>query len=206
MDKKDLSSIFERNVPGSTEILQKSCVGIAGCGGLGSNAAVALTRAGVGRLIIADFDKVELSNLNRQHYFLPDIDRQKVEALSSHLKEINSAIEIISHDLRISAEMVKEVYSGADLLIEAFDHAECKHWLIEAWCASFPDKDIICGSGVSGLGDSASIGIRSSGRIHIIGDEQTSSEVGLCAARVGLAANMQANLAIEILTRAGGIK
>ncbi len=84
------SSLFQRNVPGSTEILNASCVGIAGCGGLGSNAAVALTRAGVGRLILADLDIVELSNLNRQYFFQDDVGQFKAEALAEHLKAIIS--------------------------------------------------------------------------------------------------------------------
>ena len=63
------------------EKLKGKCVGIAGCGGLGSNAAVALARIGTGRLIIADFDKVEESNLNRQYFFFSQIGMFKAAAL-----------------------------------------------------------------------------------------------------------------------------
>ena len=86
--------LFERNVPGTLEILQKSTVGIAGCGGLGSNAAVSLVRAGIGKLILADHDVVEESNLNRQYYFQSDIGKKKVEALTYHLKAINPEIKL----------------------------------------------------------------------------------------------------------------
>ncbi|MBN2071908.1 MAG: sulfur carrier protein ThiS adenylyltransferase ThiF [Candidatus Krumholzibacteriota bacterium] len=201
MERKKISPVFERNVPGSTEKMLESCVGIAGCGGLGSNAAIALARAGAGKLIIADFDVVELSNLNRQYYFRSDLGKPKVEALSAHLREINPEISIISHQARITPASVGEIFSGADLLIEAFDDAESKHWLIETWCGLFPERHLICASGISGIGDSSSIVIRSSGKIHIIGDETTGSDIGLCSARVALAANMQANLAIEIIAR-----
>ena len=94
-----MDSIFDRNVPGTTEKLAVVTVGIAGCGGLGSNAAVALARAGVGRLILVDHDRVELSNLNRQHYFQSDIGKAKVEALGLHLRAINPAIALEQHDI-----------------------------------------------------------------------------------------------------------
>ncbi|MBN2184192.1 MAG: sulfur carrier protein ThiS adenylyltransferase ThiF [Candidatus Krumholzibacteriota bacterium] len=200
MRNEDLSGIFKRNVPGSTEILQEACVGIAGCGGLGSNAAAALVRAGIGKLILADFDRVELSNLNRQYYFLSDLGKSKVEALEARLKDINPEVDIDACDIEVTPEEVDDIFSGADLLIEAFDRAESKHWLIERWCLKFPDRHLVCASGISGLGGSSSISIRSSGKIHFVGDEKTGSDIGLCSARVGLAANMQANLAIELLT------
>src|SRR5512133_1850392 len=100
--KHSRPDIFARNVPGTTELLQHCSVGIAGCGGLGSNAAVALARAGVGTLIIADHDVVEASNLNRQHYFVQDIGLKKIDALSAHLKNINPDIEIFGFDVLLT--------------------------------------------------------------------------------------------------------
>ncbi len=199
MDKKPVSSIFDRNVPGSTEKLRGSVVGIAGCGGLGSNAAVALVRAGIGKLILVDFDVIELSNLNRQYYFQADIGKSKVDALSSHLLNINPDVVIVKHDIELTPGDIPVVFGEADLLIEAFDRAENKHWLIETWCKSFPEKPVVCASGVSGIGNSSAIEIKSAGNIYIIGDEKTDSSIGLCSARVAIAANMEANIAIEIL-------
>ena len=197
-----MDSIFDRNVPGTTEKLATATVGIAGCGGLGSNAAVALARAGVGRLILVDHDRVELSNLNRQHYFQSDIGKVKVEALAEHLRSINPAIALELHDIELAPGHVTEVFAGADLLIEAFDKAEDKRWLIESWCKAFPDRHIVCGSGLSGCGSTETLKVHSAGYIHMCGDEETDMSLGLCAARVGIVANMQANVAIEIL--AGG--
>ena len=194
------SSIFERNVPGTTEKLQKATVGIAGCGGLGSNAAVALTRAGVGRLILADPDRVELSNLNRQHFFQSDIGKVKVEALAGHLRSVNPGIELVLHEIELTPENTPDVFGEADLLIEAFDRAESKRWLIEAWCRAFPDRPIVCGSGLSGAGNTNALRVHSAGCIHLCGDEESDMSLGLCAARVGAVANMQANVAIELLT------
>jgi sulfur carrier protein ThiS adenylyltransferase len=191
--------IFEKNVPGSTERLGSSTVAIAGCGGLGSNAAIALARAGVGRLILADRDLVEESNLNRQCYFLSDVGKVKVDALASLIRAITPGIRLDIHRIEISPANTAELFAEADLLIEAFDRAESKRWLIEAWCKSFPDRPVVGASGISGIGKSSEIIVRSSGMIHIVGDQKTSMEIGLCSARVGLVANMQANVAIALL-------
>jgi sulfur carrier protein ThiS adenylyltransferase len=199
-----IAEIFKRNVPGTTEVLQKAAVGIAGCGGLGSNAAMALVRAGVGRLILADFDVVEESNLNRQFYFRNDIGRKKVQALSRHLKAVNPDVRLTLVDKKIGPADVAAVFSEAGLLIEAFDRAESKAWLIEAWAAAFPGRPIVCASGLSGVGRTEAMTVRHSGAIHIVGDGETDMSMGLCAARVGIAANMEANVALELLLKVKG--
>lgn len=190
--------IFARNVPGATALLQQRTVAVAGCGGLGSNAAVALARGGVGRLILIDHDIVEPSNLNRQHYFLDDIGRLKVEALADHLRRINPAIGLDLWARRIGPRDVAALV-GADLLLEAFDRAEAKRWLIEAWCAAFPDRWVVAASGLSGLGHTDAITVRRSGRIIMCGDFTSDMAEGLCAARVAMVAAMQANEAIACL-------
>jgi len=194
------SEIFARNVPGSTQILGGSTVAVAGCGGLGSNAAVALVRAGVGSLILVDHDVVEASNLNRQHFFQFDIGRGKPDALADHLRAINPEVRLELWRLMLTPHDVPRLFAGADLLIEAFDGADAKRWLIEVWCRCFPGRKVICGSGVSGLGNSEAIAVRRSGNIILCGDEASDPSQGLCAARVGIVANLEANLAIEVLT------
>lgn len=196
--------IFERNVPGTTEKLAKATVGIAGCGGLGSNAAVALVRAGVGHLVLADHDVVEASNLNRQHYFQQDIGKKKVETLAAHLRAINPDVELVLHNIELTPENVPGIYADADLLIEAFDSADSKRWLIESWCVAYPDRPIVVASGVSGCGNTGAMKVHSSGNIHVCGDEKSEMTMGLCAARVMMAASMQANVAIELLTGENG--
>ena len=78
-----------RHTPGVHALLKQACVGIAGVGGLGSAVAVSLARIGVGKLIIADFDVVEPSNLNRQQYFVDQLGYFKVDALTENLRRIN---------------------------------------------------------------------------------------------------------------------
>ena len=198
--------LFKKNVPGSYEILQNATVGIAGCGGIGSNAAVALVRAGIGALILVDFDLVEESNLNRQYYFQTDIGSKKVEALARHLLAINPAIRLTLIDRKITRADVPEIFTCACLLLEAFDSADAKQWLLESWCKAYPEKPVVCANGLSGIGKTEAITVRRAGMIHVAGDGESDMGMGLCSARVAIVANMQANIAIEILMNGSSIR
>lgn len=198
-----MKEIFSRNVPGTTEVLQRATVGVAGCGGLGSTIAISLVRAGVGNLILLDFDVIELSNLNRQQFLLADVGKKKVDVLSDYLKAINPCINIEKHDSELKPENVKEIFGKADLLIEAFDRAENKKWLIESWCNSFPHKPVVCGNGLAGYGKTEDLKVIKIGNIYFCGDGKSDMKKGLCAPRIGIVANMEANAAIEILMEKG---
>jgi sulfur carrier protein ThiS adenylyltransferase len=189
-------------------ILKESTVGIAGAGGLGSNAAMLLARAGVGRLIIADFDVVEPSDLNRQFYFLDQIGLPKVVALEQNLKRLNPYSLYEMHNVRITPDNVKEIFSRADLLIEAFDRAEEKQMLIEQWLTHFPEKPIIVASGLAGYGGNNKLRQRKLGNLYICGDQATECDecTAPMAPRVTVVAAMQANLAIELLVKIKGKK
>jgi sulfur carrier protein ThiS adenylyltransferase len=100
------------------EKLGRAVVGIAGLGGLGSNVAVALARTNVGKLIIADFDKVEESNLNRQQYFVDQLGRGKVEAMTENLRRINPNVEIEGHQIKLTADNVLKIFGDADVIAE----------------------------------------------------------------------------------------
>ena len=193
--------IFARNVKGSAEILKNKTVAVAGCGGLGSNIAISLVRSGIGNLIIADFDKVELSNLNRQQYVRDDIGKSKAEVLSKHLKNINPEVNITVIDCKLDPENIKELFKDADILIEAFDLASSKLWLIESWLETYPSKPVIAGSGMSGLGNFEKIHMRKAGNLYICGDEISEMTMGLMAPRVAIVANLQAMTALEILLK-----
>ena len=196
-----MNKIFDKNVPGMTEILQTKCIAIAGCGGLGSNAATSLVRAGIGSLKLADFDKVEKSNLNRQYFFQTDLGKNKVEALSNHLLNINPLVKIKPYLQELKPDNLNSFFHDVDLLIEAFDKAESKLFLIEAWCTLNPKKPIIVGSGLSGLGSTSTLKVEQAGNIYFCGDGKSELSLGLSAARVAITANMQANVAIELLVR-----
>ncbi len=196
-----MSDIFAKNADGMTGRLSRAVIGIAGCGGIGSNVAVSLVRAGIGKLIIADFDIVEASNLNRQYYFISEIGKSKVTVLKDRLLQINPDCEITVHDKELRRNDIGPIFGEAEIMIEAFDRAESKQWLIEEWATNYPEKPVISGNGLSGFGNFESLKVRRTGNIWFCGDGVTSSESGLCSARVAIVSNMQANLAIELLMK-----
>jgi len=197
-------AFFARHDPAVLSVLRAATVGIAGAGGLGSNAAVALARAGVGRLIVADFDKIEITNLNRQQYFLSQVGRVKVLALRENLIRINPFSEYVVHRRMITRKNLASIFGRADLLIEAFDRASQKQILIEAWLEQFPGKPIIAASGLAGYGGNAKLKQRKAGNLYLCGDESSEPRRGISpmAPRVALVAATQANLAVELLMRA----
>ncbi|HOI43193.1 MAG TPA: ThiF family adenylyltransferase, partial [Elusimicrobiales bacterium] len=101
--------IFSRHDPAVLAALRPAVVGIAGAGGLGSNIALALARAGVGRLILADFDKVEPSNLNRQQYTVDQIGRRKVKALKDNLRAAAPFTAVTAHDIKVTPANVRKL-------------------------------------------------------------------------------------------------
>jgi len=181
--------------------IRSKIVGIAGCGGLGSNCAVALARVGVGKLIIADFDTVEISNLNRQYFFADQVGKPKVIALEENMNRIDSAVSIESHQVTLSKENIPVIFKDCDVIVEAFDKAEMKHMIIETVVQMMPEKYLVCGIGIAGWGKNELLGKKSFDRIFICGDMETgvSDQFPPLAPRVGIVANMEANQVLEIL-------
>ena len=185
------------------EKLGNRSAGIAGAGGLGSNCAAALARVGIGRLVICDFDRVDESNLNRQFYFRDQIGQPKVEALKTNLLRINPLLILEIHQVKLNSENIPELFTGVDVLFEAFDRADQKAMIIEAALTAWPDRPLIIGSGMAGFGDSNTIRMRSSGNLYICGDERAEigPEMPPLAPRVGMVANMMANVGIDLLLK-----
>jgi len=184
------------------EHLKEKTVGIAGCGGLGSNCAVALARVGIGRLIIADFDVIELSNLNRQYYFFDQVGQPKALALAQNISRINPSVKVISHNLILNPDNIVQLFAGCDVIVEAFDRAEMKEMIIETVVTSFPKKPLIVGSGMAGWGKSNALKVNMvCENLFVCGDRVSEIAVDwpALAPRVGIVANMQANMVLEIL-------
>ena len=181
--------------------LRNKTVGIAGAGGLGSNCAVALVRSGVGRPIIADFDVVSAGNLNRQCFFRDQIGMKKVKAMKMNLMRIDPSIPVEAMDVFLNAGNIPEIFRSCDVIVEAFDLAEMKQMIIETVLAEMPHIPLIAGIGLAGWGDTESIGVKRDGNLYICGDgrSEAGEEHPPLAPRVGIVANMQANLALEIL-------
>jgi sulfur carrier protein ThiS adenylyltransferase len=181
--------------------LKESSVGIAGLGGLGSNAAVALARAGIGRLVLIDYDIIEESNLTRQYYFLDQIGKPKTDALRDNIKKINPSVIVDAYNEKLLKGSMEMRFKDVDVVIEALDSAETKVAFIEEILTKLPDKPIIAASGVSGYGHSDRISTKNLGRLFLCYDENARSSDNdiLVAPRVAIMANWEANLAIEIL-------
>ena len=176
-------------------------VGIAGAGGLGSNCAAALARSGVGTLVVADFDTVSEENLNRQFFFLDQVDMKKTDALAANLLRIAPALRLVAHDTKLVPGNIPEIFAGCDVIVEAFDLAEQKEMLIGTVMQHFPDTPLVIGLGIAGYGRSGGIGLKQSGNLYICGDgtTETDEEHPPLAPRVGMVANMQANVVLELL-------
>ena len=103
--------------------LKASRVLCIGAGGLGSPAALYLAAAGVGTLGIVDFDKVDLSNLQRQLlHGTKDVHRHKLESAQDRLRDINPEIELELHDCRLTSENASEIVARYDVVVDGSDN------------------------------------------------------------------------------------
>lgn len=189
--------------------LAKARVAVAGLGGLGSNIAVSLARIGVGHLHLIDFDRVDITNLNRQQYFIHQIGMVKTEALTDILLAINPYLTIRKDCVRVTRENVPELFRDDTYICEAFDVPENKAMLAEAVLEHFPEKYLIAASGMAGYGDSNSIRTRKiSSHFYLCGDETAEVSEGhsLMAPRVALCAAHQANLVVELILKQAGTR
>ncbi len=178
-------------------------VAICGLGGLGSNIAISLTRAGIGKLILIDFDCVDITNLHRQQYKACQIGKHKTVALSENLKEITPYIELEIHTIRITKENINALLQDADIICEAFDDPEAKAMLANIVLETMPDKYLVAASGMAGLGSANTIQTRKiSNHFYLCGDEASDiTEAGsLVSTRVMLCAAHQAHTVLRILT------
>jgi thiamine biosynthesis protein ThiF, family 2 len=196
------SMMMARHTPAVHEKLKQGRVAIAGLGGLGSNIAVMLARIGVGQLLLVDFDIVEPSNLNRQSYYIRHLGMPKTLALKSQLAEINPFITIDTRAVRVEAGNVAELFSGCEILCEAFDKPEAKAMLVNTALEQLPDVKIVAASGMAGFASSNLIRTsRPAARLYLCGDRETGAAIGtgLMAPRVQICAGHQANMVLRLL-------
>ena len=182
--------------------LREAAVAVCGLGGLGSHIAYALARAGVGRLILIDFDRVDISNLHRQQYKACQVGRYKTEALEENLREIAPYVRLEMHTVRITEENACGLLAGADVICEAFDGAEEKAMLADCVLAGLPGKDYVASSGMAGLGPANAVRTRRiAPHFYLCGDgvSDAADGVGLVAPRVMLCAAHQAQTALRRL-------
>lgn len=197
------SALSERHGEKAQKSFEAATVAICGLGGLGSNIAFALARAGVGRLILIDFDKVDITNLHRQQYKANQTGSSKTEALKENLSEIAPYVTVETHTVRIDEENAETILEKADIICEAFDDAECKAMLVNLVTERMPEKYLVAASGMAGMGSANTIQTRRiSKRFYICGDgtSDVQSEGSLVSSRVMLCAAHQAHTVLRILT------
>lgn len=192
----------ERHGEEAVQKLQNACVGIAGLGGLGSHIAVSLARMGVGKLVLADFDRVDVTNLHRQQYFVDQVGLFKTEALADTLRKIDPWIQLELHPVRLTPEKLPTIFGSCPILCEAFDKAEEKAMLLETVLTELPHTIVVSGSGMAGAGSVNEIQTRKAmNRLYLCGDGKTDvAEYGsLFASRVAVCAGHQAHMVLRLL-------
>lgn len=193
------AALAERVGESAADRLGRSAVGVAGLGGLGSHIALSLARSGVGKLVVADFDTVEISNIHRQCYPLSSVGMRKTDAIREEISRINPWCEVECHTVRMGKEDAG-MFSGCDVVCEAFDSAEQKIMLIESLSAM--GKTIVSGNGMAGIGDANSIVTRRiADRLYVCGDGESDigTEGTITETRVAVCAAHQANAAVRLI-------
>ena len=204
MKKISHEQLTARNAPQLKGKLEKAVVGIAGCGGLGSNAAIALARIGIGKLILVDFDVVDPTNLNRQQYFINDIGKRKVDALEEQLRRLNPFLQVEKYYEKVTTANVKTIFNEAHIVVEAFDKVSEKAMLVKAFAGNlFKGKYLVTASGLAGYRSANTIKTKKlSTNIFVCGDNKTDFLTeGVMAPRVMIAAGHQANKVVEIINK-----
>ncbi|MBQ4578315.1 MAG: thiamine biosynthesis protein ThiF [Clostridia bacterium] len=177
-------------------------VAVCGLGGLGSNIAVALARAGIGKLLLIDFDRVDITNLHRQQYKANQIGRYKADALAENLSEIAPYTEVKPVNAKLTEENLVRLLKAADIVCEAFDNAEAKAMLVNGVLEQLPDCYLVAASGMAGMDTPNTIQTRKiMKRFYLCGDgvSDVTDPVGLVATRVMLCAAHQAHTVLRIL-------
>ncbi len=193
--------LVARHTPRVYDKVQACTVGIAGVGGLGSALAIALARLAVGKLIIADFDVVEPSNLNRQQYFIDQIGEPKVLALQVNLRRINPYVAVEPHQVMIDKSNIASIFASCQVIAECYDNPQAKSELTEFVLRSM-NIPIVAVSGIAGYEDMDKMVCRQLfAKLYLIGDGASAAQPGrgLMAPKVGIAAHMQANKILELL-------
>ena len=182
--------------------ISSSTVAVCGLGGLGSNIAIALARSGIGKLILIDYDRVDITNLHRQQYKANQIGMYKTDALRENLREIAPYLVMEAHNAYLTENNAIEFIKEADIICEAFDDPRVKAMLTNLVLSELPDKYLVAASGMAGLGSANSIRTRKiTKRFYLCGDEisDVDTEGSLISSRVMLCASHQAHTVLRIL-------
>ena len=195
-------ALEERQTAKVRDGLKEGRVAIAGLGGLGSNIALMLARTGIRKMLLADFDYVDISNLNRQAYTMDQIGMAKTEAMEQLIRQVNPWIELEFFQGKVTKDNAAEIFGRYPIVCEAFDRAEEKAMLVHAVLEEMPESVVISGSGMAGSYSANLVQTRKvMERFYLCGDEthEVSKEESLTAARVAVCAGHEANMAVRLI-------
>ena len=203
ISKQELDRAFDARFPKEMqEKLRSAKVAVAGLGGLGSNIAVMLARSGVGKLLLVDFDNVDVTNLNRQMYLIPHLGKPKAEALPELLYQINPYIDYESVCVRVTPENVKDLFAEYPIVCVAFDRPDQKAMLVRELLTQCPGTTVVSGNGMAGYADTNEIKTcQMMHRLYVCGDRKTDvgNGIGLIAPRVAACAAHEANKVLQLI-------
>jgi sulfur carrier protein ThiS adenylyltransferase len=195
-------ALIERHGADNQKKFDEAVVAICGLGGLGSNIATCLARAGVGHLILIDFDSVDVTNLHRQQYKINQVGIAKTDALKANLEEINPFIKIETHQVKMTEANSKSLIEKASIVCEAFDSAQNKAMLVNLVLEQMPEKYILSSSGMAGFNSANDISTRKvSKKFYMSGDgvSDVNDGIGLISSRVMVCGAHEAHMVIRIL-------
>lgn len=203
ISREQLDQAFDARFPEEMQTkLRNARVAVAGLGGLGSNIAVMLARSGVGELLLVDFDRVDVTNLNRQMYLIPQLGMPKAEALPEILYQINPYLTYRSVCIKVTPDNVKELFSEYPIVCEAFDKPDQKAMLVRELLMQCPKTIVVSGNGMAGYADANEIRTcQVMKRLYVCGDQSTDvgNGIGLIAPRVAVCAAHEANKVLQLI-------
>ena len=203
ISREQLDQAFDARFPEEMQTkLRNARVAVAGLGGLGSNIAVMLARSGVGELLLVDFDTVDVTNLNRQMYLIPQLGKPKAEALPEILYQINPYLTYRSVCIKVTPNNVKELFSEYPIVCEAFDKPDQKAMLVRELLMQCPKTTVVSGNGMAGYADANEIRTcQVMKRLYVCGDQSTDvgNGIGLIAPRVAVCAAHEANKVLQLI-------
>ena len=203
ISREQLDQAFDARFPEEMQTkLRNARVAVAGLGGLGSNIAVMLARSGIGELLLVDFDTVDVTNLNRQMYLIPQLGKPKAEALPEILYQINPYLTYCSVCIKVTPDNVKELFSEYPIVCEAFDKPDQKAMLVRELLMQCPKTTVVSGNGMAGYADANEIRTcQVMKRLYVCGDQSTDvgNGIGLIAPRVAVCAAHEANKVLQLI-------
>lgn len=182
---------------------------IVGLGGLGSPVALYLAGAGVGELVLADFDQVELTNLHRQiAHTMADLGKLKVESARESIGAINPLVQVRTISEPLQDELLVEQVGLVDVVVDCTDNFATRFALNSACVAA--GKPLISGAAIRMEGQISVFDTRQPQNpcyqclyAHVDEEQLTCSEAGVMAPLVGIVGSVQAMETIKVLTGLG---